>query len=176
MAGRNRLHWRWGGCVPGRSARALWVGRACVGRSGGPAVFSRSRWPVPRAHGNSILGDGARDGAECWCARPPDTVSTPPWGVVRGPCPVDLAPGTQPMGSTGDYSGCGVVWCGVVWLGGGPGRGSVWVAICAVCSVSQWSPAGCVLLIVGSSWDTGSTPSHSMLVVSLVRQCRGGLP
>ena len=78
----------------GCGAGTLWAGRVCGGGGGGgerealPAVFSRGRWLVPGAHraGTRGVAGSLGDSAWHWSTRTADTVSTPPKGVVRGPC------------------------------------------------------------------------------------------
>ena len=99
--------------------RALWVGQGRWGeeeREAVPAVLSWDQCSVPGALAARTRGPRAPSGVVLisgvrvhptrlvhhplgWCPRP----------VVGG-----FAPGTQPVGRAGEYSGCGLVWCGVV--------------------------------------------------------------
>ena len=117
-----------------------------------PAVLSRDRWSVPgalaagtrgpRAPSGVVLGAGARVH--------PTLLVHHPFGWCPGPVVGGFAPGTQPVGRAGEYSGCGVVWCGVVWCGvvwcGVVWCGVVWCGVvwCAEGAVTKRQRPGCL--------------------------------
>ena len=80
-----------------------------------PAVLTRGRWPFPKPR-RPVLGGRGLPGAGVWHwgVRTADTVSTPPIGWFPGPVVQGFAPGTQPMGRAGEYSGCVVLCCVVL--------------------------------------------------------------
>ena len=132
--GRGHRGARRGGCGGAGAGARGGGGGACLGSSVGPvrgrarrggeegearsAVLYWGSLTVPRAKAAGTRGRGVPgDGAWHWDVRAPNTVSTPPIGSARALSSGGFAPGTQPMGRAGEYSGCGVVWCGVVWCG-----------------------------------------------------------
>ena len=134
------------GAQRGRGACQSSAEGSCAGGGGGdaggeegdagPAVLSGGRSPFqepwrPVLGGRGLPGGGVWHSSVCTA----DTVSTPPIGWCPSPVVRGFAPGTQPMGRAGEYSGCGVVWWGVVchmWTASLPGGCGQWNSFCAL--------------------------------------------
>ena len=95
-------------------------------------------------------------------------------GRCPGPTVGGFAPGTQPVGRAGEYSGCGVVWCGVVWCGvvwcGVVWCGVVWCGV-VWCGVVWCGVVWCGVVWCGVVW-CGEVPCGVALASDTVAVLR----
>ena len=127
-----------------------------------PTVLARGRWPVPEALAASTSGPRAPLGVvlSAGARVHPILLVHHPLGRCPGPVVRGFAPGSQPMGRVGKYSGCGVVWCaeGAVskrqWPGClAYGNSKTGWGVCIMCG--RWSLLLCLFVGAAGSVQRG---------------------